>query len=74
MNFDSFFVNLINLKKLNLDNVNRTFEQKHGTLLSLGFAIGKFYTFLRDTKSFSLVKKYENQLKSLIESICKFLT
>lgn len=44
---------------------NKSFEQKHGTLLCIGYAIGKYYSQINEFKS-----KYINELKDLIECVC----
>jgi len=62
LNYELLFTNLINLKKSVLDNPNKSFESKHGAILNIGFALGKY---LNLTKSNISNDSYRESLKTL---------
>ncbi len=66
LNFESLFSNLINLKKSVLDNPSKSFESKHGAILNIGFALGKY---LNLTNSNISNDSYKESLKTLTLSI-----
>ena len=50
---------------------NKSFENKSGSILCIGFAIGKFYSICRELK---IVVNFDNDLKPLIESVGEYHT
>jgi proteasome component ECM29 len=48
---------------------NKSFENKSGSILCIGFAIGKFYSICRELK---IVVNFDNHLKLLIESVGEY--
>ena len=54
----------------NIENENKSFEYKSGSILCVGYAIGKFYSTKREM---NINVSSETQLKPLIESVVKYL-
>ncbi|RNA28279.1 proteasome-associated ECM29 -like protein, partial [Brachionus plicatilis] len=70
INFTQFFATLNTLNKSILKNTSRSFESKHGCLLCLGYAIGKYYTI---TRSNCLDQASKLIIKEIISSIKMFI-
>ncbi|CAF0720691.1 unnamed protein product [Brachionus calyciflorus] len=66
ISFDDFFSNLIQMNKTILNNASKSFEIKHGCLLCLGYAIGKYYSI---TKSKITDEKCKINIKDIISNI-----
>jgi hypothetical protein len=47
---------------------NKTFEQKHGTIMCIGYGLGKFYRLIRES-GFDLAAKYHDDINELVGSI-----
>ncbi len=72
-----FKKNIITLKfiKCSFFNIKnqKSFESKHGCILCIGYAIGKFYNFLQNKLYIKLNEDQKSQLRNIMTIIISFL-
>lgn len=68
VNFESLFTNLISINRSILNNVSKSVEAKHGCILCIGFAIGKYFQL---TKSKLTNEIFKVHLKEFVSNIGK---
>ena len=68
VDFENLFTQLIAFNKSILNNVSKSIEAKHGCILCIGYAIGKYF-FL--TKSKITNEAFKVHLKDFISNISK---
>ncbi len=71
INFESFFSHLNAMNKNVLLNSMKSFEAKHGCVLCVGYAIGKYYNL---TKAVSASDESSLQIKNLITTLGKLIS
>jgi len=69
VNFESLFTNLISLNRSILNNVSKSVEAKHGCILCIGFAIGKYFHL---TNSKLTSETFKVHLRDFISNIGDF--
>ena len=67
--FDKLFASLLSINEKVLNNSSKSFEAKHGGLLCIGFAVGKYFTATTGADSMDRPVLYETQLRTLILSV-----
>ena len=66
VDFESLFTNLISINRSILNNVSKSVEAKHGCILCIGFAIGKYFQL---TKSKLTSETFKVHLKDFVLNI-----
>ena len=70
VNFDNLFTTLDSINKTILANNLKSFETKHGSLLCIGFALGKFYNLVNSKLN---NKSYIESIGNMISEIVGYL-
>ncbi len=73
LNFDKLFIELITIKDKVLLNPSKSFETKHGGIICIGYALGRYLSTIKSLKTSTLNSTDSRNFMDLTMSIVSFL-